>query len=277
MSATDDILMMGPSSPAAISSLGRVSSYGASPRRSAASSYRPGSLSLVGTNMAARRSYGAFASAPIRSLPQAQAQAASADPSQALAVVRHGHAGSRYSAASSYEAQWAARREARARDAEGEASSRVRGRQAERRVRERESAQLGASGIERLGSWALSHRLLVGFVALLFAATVLFYTPLKACYGASRTSAALASKLSAVTTSNDELKGEVDALMTRDGIEDEARRRGYVMEGETPVDMSGLEDTSATSDASGQATDEAWYVPMLDFVFGYDASTQGLG
>ena len=43
------------------------------------------------------------------------------------------------------------------------------------------------------------------------------------------------------------MQSQVDSLMTREGIEDEARRRGYVSEGDTPVDMSGVDDTGCPS------------------------------
>lgn len=113
------------------------------------------------------------------------------------------------------------------------------------------------------------------------------YSPVKALYGAHRTNAVLAERLDAATASATQLQGEVDSLMTREGIEDEARRRGYVGEGETAVEVGGIEDSgSATTDESvtgdssqtqGQDAQDPWYVSVLDFIFGYDPSTQGVG
>lgn len=113
------------------------------------------------------------------------------------------------------------------------------------------------------------------------------YSPVKALYGAHRTNAVLAERLDAATASATQLQGEVDSLMTREGIEDEARRRGYVGEGETAVEVDGIEDSgSATTDesvtgdssqAQGQDARDPWYVSVLDFIFGYDPSTQGVG
>lgn len=139
-----------------------------------------------------------------------------------------------------------------------------------------------ASGIL---SWADSHRVACIVVVVIVALVVALYPPAKALYGASRTNAVLAERLDAATSSATQLQGEVDSLMTREGIEDEARRRGYVSEGETAVDVDGVTDSgSATTDESvtgdsSQTTDaqEPWYVSALDFFFGYDPSTQGVG
>lgn len=139
-----------------------------------------------------------------------------------------------------------------------------------------------ASGIL---SWAGSHRVACIVVVVIVALAVALYPPAKALYGASRTNAVLAERLDAATSSATQLQGEVDSLMTREGIEDEARRRGYVSEGETAVDVDGVADSgSATTDesvtgGSSQTTDaqEPWYVSALDFFFGYDPSTQGVG
>ena len=58
-------------------------------------------------------------------------------------------------------------------------------------------------------------------------------------------------------------------------------------EGETAVEVGGIEDSgSATTDesvtgdssqAQGQDAQDPWYVSVLDFIFGYDPSTQGVG
>ena len=147
------------------------------------------------------------------------------------------------------------------------------------------AASRGATKASGIASWADAHRLVcivvVGVVALVAA----LYAPAKALYSAQRTNAVLAERLDAATSSATQLQGEVDSLMTREGIEDEARRRGYVAEGETAVDVDGIEDSgsaatdeSVTSDSSQtQDTENPWYVSVLDFIFGYDPSTQGVG
>lgn len=132
-------------------------------------------------------------------------------------------------------------------------------------------------------AWAMEHRALSIALVAIVALALMLYPPLKALYGASRTNALLSTQLSSVTATNDTLQGEVDNLMTREGIEDEARRRGYVTEGDTPVDMSGVEDSGGASSDSTVSTDEStstasdpWYVSALDFIFGYNPADQGV-
>lgn len=134
--------------------------------------------------------------------------------------------------------------------------------------------------------WASAHPLPCIIVAVFVVAAFALYSPAKALYSARRTNAILAERLDATTSSADQLQGEVDSLMTREGIEDEARRRGYVSEGDTAVDMSGVDDSGGASadesvtdgaSSSSDSDDVPWYVSALDFFFGYDPSTQGVG
>lgn len=140
-----------------------------------------------------------------------------------------------------------------------------------------------ASQAQSVLAWAMEHRALSIALVAIVALALMLYPPIKALYGASRTSALLSTQLSSVTATNDTLQGEVDNLMTREGIEDEARRRGYVTEGDTPVDMSGVEDSGGASSDSTVSTDESastasdpWYVSALDFIFGYNPADQGV-
>lgn len=176
--------------------------------------------------------------------------------------------------------------------------------QARGRVRERASEQGRAHASSRVASrgrergaakaspaqvvvgWCSSHLMLCIVVGVVVVVLGALYSPAKALYGARRTNAVLAQRLDAATSSAQTLQSEVDSLMTREGIEDEARRRGYVQEGDTAVDMDGVTDSgSATTDESvtndtSATTDEEptpWYTSVLDFIFGYDPSTQGVG
>ena len=140
-----------------------------------------------------------------------------------------------------------------------------------------------ASRAQGVLAWAMGHRALSIALVVIVALVLMLYPPIKALYGASRTNALLSSQLGSVTATNDTLQGEVDSLMTREGIEDEARRRGYVAEGDTPVDMSGVEDSGGASSDSTVSTDESapaasdpWYVSALDFIFGYNPADQGV-
>lgn len=170
----------------------------------------------------------------------------------------------------------------RGRTVSGRAASEARRRAAGEGEDHRRTANV-ASQAQGVLAWAMEHRALsIAFVAIV-ALALMLYPPLKALYGASRTNALLSTQLSSVTATNDTLQGEVDNLMTREGIEDEARRRGYVTEGDTPVDMSGVEDSGGASSDSTVSTDESastasdpWYVSALDFIFGYNPADQGV-
>lgn len=170
----------------------------------------------------------------------------------------------------------------RGRAVSGRAASEARRRTAGEGEDHRHTANV-ASQAQGVLAWAMEHRALsIALVAIVVLALML-YPPIKALYGASRTNALLSTQLSSVTATNDTLQGEVDNLMTREGIEDEARRRGYVTEGDTPVDMSGVEDSGGASSDSTVSTDESastasdpWYVSALDFIFGYNPADQGV-
>ena len=152
-------------------------------------------------------------------------------------------------------------------------------------VHERASAALASSPLRAPFAWVCNHLLVVGVIAAIVFAIGMLYTPLQSLYVARRANSALEVQLSEISATNSGLQSEVDALMTREGIEDEARRRGYVTEGETPVDMSGVDASGGAStddsvlngvSAAEQASDEPWYISLLDFVFQYNPETQGL-
>lgn len=133
--------------------------------------------------------------------------------------------------------------------------------------------------------WAGAHRALSIAMATVLVAVAMLYSPARAYYAAVRVNSVLSSQLSDVNASNDSLQSDVSSLMTKEGIEDEARRRGYVSKGDTAVDMSGVSDSggatsdqaSATSDDTASSAAEPWYLSVLDALFGYDPSTQGVG
>ena len=126
-------------------------------------------------------------------------------------------------------------------------------------------------------------------LAVVALSLLLLYEPARNLYAAHRASEDLATQLEAITQTNDSLSSDVSSLQTREGIEDEARRRGYVTSGDTAVDMSGVEDAGsaavASVDASSSEADEAdeavetherdipWYTAALDFVFQYQTSS----
>lgn len=136
-----------------------------------------------------------------------------------------------------------------------------------------------------VAGWAGAHRALFIAMATVLVAVAMLYPPARAYYAAVRVNSVLSSQLSDVNASNDSLQSDVSSLMTKEGIEDEARRRGYVSKGDTAVDMSGVSDSggatsdqaSATSDDTASSAAEPWYLSALDALFGYDPSTQGVG
>ena len=140
-------------------------------------------------------------------------------------------------------------------------------------------ASAAASGA--LG-WLVAHRVLAVAVVVVVAVGAFLYPPARAYYVASRNNAILAAKVADVNANNQQLQSQVDSLMTREGIEDAARSLGYVYEGGTAVDMSGVDgssdgsSSSSTDSSTSSSVDTAWYTPMLDFLFSYDASTQGV-
>lgn len=136
-----------------------------------------------------------------------------------------------------------------------------------------------------VAGWAGAHRALSIAMATVLVAVAMLYPPARAYYAAARVNSVLSSQLYDINASNDSLQSDVSSLMTKEGIEDEARRRGYVSKGDTAVDMSGVSDSggatsdqaSATSDDTASSAAEPWYLSALDAFFGYDPSTQGVG
>lgn len=135
--------------------------------------------------------------------------------------------------------------------------------EAARQAKDAVAAKAGA-----VGGFYASHKLLCIVVGVLVAAVVLLYGPAATYYRAWRAGLDLQAQYDALAQSNDQIQQQNDALLTRKGIEEEARRRGYVGAGETGVVVEGLPDDSASS---FDATPEyPWYVGVGDVIFGYE-------
>ena len=135
--------------------------------------------------------------------------------------------------------------------------------EAARQAKDAVAAKAGA-----VGGFYASHKLLCIVVGVLVAAAVLLYGPAATYYRAWRAGLDLQAQYDALAQSNDQIQQQNDALLTREGIEEEARRRGYVGAGETGVVVEGLPDDSASSP---DATPEyPWYVGVGDVIFGYE-------
>lgn len=119
-----------------------------------------------------------------------------------------------------------------------------------------------------VGGFYASHKLLCIAVGVLVAAALLLYGPAATYYRAWRAGLDLQAQYDALAQSNDQIQQQNDALLTRKGIEEEARRRGYVGAGETGVVVEGLPDDSTSS--SDATPEYPWYVGAGDVIFGYE-------
>lgn len=119
-----------------------------------------------------------------------------------------------------------------------------------------------------VGGFYASHKLLCIAVGVLVAAALLLYGPTATYYRAWRSGLDLQAQYDALAQSNDQIQQQNDALLTREGIEEEARRRGYVGAGETGVVVERLPDDSASS--SDATPEYPWYVGVGDVIFGYE-------
>ena len=148
----------------------------------------------------------------------------------------------------------------------------------ERVAAARERAASGAqTARERATSareWAAAHRRLWIVLAVVVAVMAAVYGPAQRYYVSVRTTQDLQVKYAALKSQNKDLQSDVDTLMSKEGIEDQARKNGYVYPGEKGVEVKGLkEDGKDPSAAITYKDDRAWYTKVLDVLFGYDRKT----
>ncbi len=125
-----------------------------------------------------------------------------------------------------------------------------------------------AAGLSRIGDFVIHFRRALLVAAVFVALILTFYGPCKTYYKAWRAGLDLQDQLTDLNSSNDQYKSDIQSLQTREGIEDEARRRGYVSEGETKVVVEGLSDDADDSSSSTEA-ELPWYIQLGDKVFHY--------
>ncbi len=131
-----------------------------------------------------------------------------------------------------------------------------------------------------------------GCIALAIVALLVFavYPPLRDYYVARRTQEDLKAHYTQLKDKNGELLGDIERLQTSEGIEDEARKRGYVNQGETGVVVEGLDgsgdskksnETVSSQDAR-KPTEEtktintgSFQQKLLDFIFQYHREDLG--
>ncbi len=125
-----------------------------------------------------------------------------------------------------------------------------------------------------LADWLQSHMVLLLVVAAVVVTLAALYRPVQTYYLAWRQSIDLQAEYDYVSAQNDGLKGDIGRLQTRQGIEDEARSRGYGYEGESTTGSAaagGAEGGSSagTEEFSILDVERPWYVHVLDYIFGY--------
>ena len=101
------------------------------------------------------------------------------------------------------------------------------------------------------------------------------YPSAKTYYTEMRKTQKYEAELAALDDRNAQLKANVEALSTDQGIEDKAKNDyGYVKEGEGSALVQGIERDKQSAlpayvDPDKIEVDDAWYTPTLDFIFGY--------
>ena len=127
--------------------------------------------------------------------------------------------------------------------------------------------------LSAIGGFVMNFRAALLVLALFVGLVLAMYGPAKTYYCAWRKGQDLQAQLDATNASNDQLKADIQNYMTPEGIEDEARRRGYVSEGETKVVVEGLDEdadgSTPSADGSDQQAEQPWYIELGDKVFHY--------
>ena len=100
---------------------------------------------------------------------------------------------------------------------------------------------------------------------------VALYGPTRGLYVAWRDNAALRETLDEENKATEQYQSDVNSLLTEEGIKDEARKKGYVGEGEKSIVVDG----ETAQDEPEEEADEPlpWYLAVTDFIFQY--SEQG--
>lgn len=126
--------------------------------------------------------------------------------------------------------------------------------------------------LSAIGNFVVHFRVALLIAALVLGVLMAMYGPVQTYYRAWRAGQDLQAQLDELNASNEQYKDDIQALQTREGIEDEARRRGYVTNGETKVVVDGLNDGSDDSSQSSDGDQQAqkpWYIELGDKVFRY--------
>lgn len=154
----------------------------------------------------------------------------------------------------------------------GASSKRVMRRSYKNRNRAKSQHSLSAQVGQLVGiiSTILSRKIWV--VCLVIAAIALGVVgPVHDFYVARRTGDVLEQKKAYIEEKNAELESERDSLFTEEGVETQARKRGYVSPGEVGVNVEGLEqkEVEDPSKPVEYPDSRSWFDKMLDTLFGF--------
>ena len=127
-----------------------------------------------------------------------------------------------------------------------------------------------------VGAASHIHKGGVMFVLVVALTVAVLFAPLRDLYIANRRLDTLQETYDALLAENDSIRAQLESLQTREGIENEARARGYVEPGETKVVVNGLPQSEEEDAAAAAVHDielpdnRPWYVRTLDSIFGYE-------
>lgn len=131
---------------------------------------------------------------------------------------------------------------------------------------------------------AMGHLRGVTVLIVIALIAAMLFAPVRNLYVAYRQLDRLQATYDALLAENEAISHELTVLQSREGIENEARARGFVEAGETKVVVEGLpeedqlvvdqSDTTAASLTEIDVVEEIpWYTQMLDRLFGYEPET----
>lgn len=113
----------------------------------------------------------------------------------------------------------------------------------------------------------------VAVVATILIVLAALYGPVRNLYVTNRKLGMLQQTCDALLAENASIQSELEYLQTREGIENEARERGYVTPGETKVVVNGLPEEETvvyTPEEIAVSEERPWYVRLLDTLFDYE-------
>lgn len=128
--------------------------------------------------------------------------------------------------------------------------------------------QLKLPNFGAITQFAQGHRIITGAIVVVVILLVALYGPLQGLYCAWRTNTYRQAELTQVQGVTDGYRHDIERLQTEEGIKDEARRRGYVEQGETALVVESLPAEEPRQQADPPAP-APWYIGVLDVFFGF--------